>query len=50
MRNPACIDPEVEAAIEETRIVLGMLSRFGLLRDGREDDPATQYGGRLGSS
>jgi len=40
MRDPTTrVDAEVEAAIEETRIVLGLLSRFGGLRDGVEDDP-----------
>lgn len=42
-------DPDIDAAIEETRFVLAMLSRFGLLRDGVEDDPdaAVRSGARI---
>lgn len=41
MRDPvtAIDDPLVAAAIEETRMVLGLVSRLGGLRDGVEDDP-----------
>jgi hypothetical protein len=41
MRDPAITidDPVVKAAIEETRIVLGLPFRLGMLREGRKYDP-----------